>query len=104
MSTSTVAQSPAEWFATPLGRYVLERELKCVDGAAADLFGFNPLQLGLPEYDFLRASRIPLKCRIAPAAPAELRADFRDLPVASSSIDLLLLPHALEFSAEPHQI
>ncbi len=104
MSTSTAAQSPAEWFATPLGRYVIERELKYVDDAVADVFGFNSLQLGLPEHDFLRASRIPLKCRIALAAPAELRADFRDLPVASNSIDLLLLPHALEFSAEPHQI
>ena len=29
---------------------------------------------------------------------------FRDLPIASNSIDLLLLPHVLEFSVNPHQI
>jgi len=43
-------------------------------------------------------------CRVAPAGAVELRAEFRDLPIASNSIDLLLLPHALEFSAHPHQI
>ena len=104
MSTLIDSQSPAAWLATPLGRYMLERELKYVDETVADVFGYNALQLGLPEHDFLRASRIPFKCRVAPAGPAGLRARFRDLPVASNSIDLLLLPHVLEFSVNPHQI
>ncbi len=104
MSTLTNPQSPAAWLATPLGRYVLESELKYVDETVADVFGFNALQLGLPEHDFLRASRIPFKCRVAPAGPVGLRARFRDLPIASNSIDLLLLPHVLEFSVNPHQI
>ena len=96
--------APAEWFSTPLGRYLLECEHSYVDEAVADVFGFYALQLGLPEHDFLRASRIPFKGRIAPFGPVALRADFRDLPIASNSIDLLLLPHALEFSEHPHQI
>jgi SAM-dependent methyltransferase len=33
-----------------------------------------------------------------------LRADFRDLPLASNSADLIVLPHVLEFSSNPHQI
>jgi len=103
-TVKSAPQRPAEWFATPLGRYLLECEHKYVDAAVADVFGFNALQLGLPEQDFLRASRIPLKCRIAPSGPVALRADFRDLPIASNSVDLLLLPHALEFSEHPHQI
>ena len=97
-------QSPAAWLETPLGHYVLDSELNCVDEMVADVFGFNAVQLGLPEHDFLRASRIPFKCRVAPAGPAALRARFRDLPIASNSIDLLLLPHVLEFSVNPHQI
>ncbi len=96
--------APADWLGTPLGAYVLERERRYVDNAVADVFGFNALQLGLPEHDFLRASRIPFKCRIAPGDPATLRAEFRDLPIATGSIDLLLLLHALEFSEHPHQI
>ena len=97
-------QSPAAWLATPLGQDVLENELRYVDETVADVFGFNALQLGLPEHDFLRASRIPFKCCVAPAGPAGLRARFRDLPIASNSIDLLVLPHVLEFSVNPHQI
>src|SRR5471030_2281378 len=104
MSTISDMQSSAAWLATPLGRYLLDRELKYVDETVADVFGYNALQLGLPEHDFLRASRIPFKCRVAPTAPAGLRARFRDLPIASNSIDLLLLPHVLEFSVNPHQI
>ncbi|MBI2289645.1 MAG: methyltransferase domain-containing protein, partial [Betaproteobacteria bacterium] len=104
IARQSAPQSPGEWFATPLGRYLLECEHRYVDHAVADVFGFNALQLGLPGHDFLRASRIPLKCMIAPSGPVALRADFRDLPIASNSIDLLLLPHALEFSEHPHQI
>jgi SAM-dependent methyltransferase len=104
MSTLIDEQSPAAWLATPLGRYLLEREMQYVDAAVADVFGYNALQLGVPEQDFLRASRIPFKCRVAPRGPAGLCARFSDLPVASNSIDLLVLPHVLEFSVNPHQI
>jgi SAM-dependent methyltransferase len=93
-----------EWFATPLGQYLLQCEVDYLDREIADVFGFNALQLGMPQHDFLRASRIPLKCRIAPEGGVDLRADFRDLPIATNSIDLLVLPHALEFSARPHQV
>ena len=104
MSTPTNLQSPDAWLATPLGRYLLDCEFKYMDDAVADVFGYNALQLGLPEHDFLRASRIPFKCHVAPSGPVGLRARFRDLPIASNSVDLLVLPHVLEFSMNPHQI
>ena len=92
------------WFATPLGRYLLDREQAYFDHAVADVFGYNALQLGMRKYDYLRASRIPLRCHAAPEGCAEVRADFRDLPVATNSIDLVVLSHVLEFTANPHQI
>lgn len=101
---SIAQQTLSDWFGTSLGTYVLGRELSYVDNAIADVFGYNALQLGVPEHDFLRASRIPFKCRVAPRGAVDLRADFFDLPVASNSVDLLLLPHVLEFSTRPHQI
>jgi SAM-dependent methyltransferase len=104
MSTLTEPQSATAWLATPLGRYLLACEQSYFDETVADVFGYNALQLGLPEHDFLRASRIPFKCSVARAGPAALRARFRDLPIASHSVDLLLLPHVLEFSVNPHQI
>ena len=100
----TAPITAAEWFASPLGRYVIGQELAYVDHAVADVFGFNAFQLGLPAHDFLRASRIPLRCRVAPQGAVDLRADFPDLPLASHSVDLLVLPHVLEFSPHPHQV
>lgn len=94
----------AEWFSTPLGQYLLAREQPYFDKTVADIFGYNAFQLGLPQLDLLRASRITSRMRLDPRGSADLRADFRDLPIASNSVDLLVLPHVLEFSDNPHQI
>ena len=94
----------AEWFETPLGGYLVEREQRYFDNAVADIFGYNAFQVGLPEIDLLRASRIPLRLCVGPDGPVDMRADFRDLPIASNSADLVLLPHVLEFAEHPHQI
>lgn len=93
-----------EWIETPLGRYVLEREQAYFDDAVADIFGYNAFQVGMPEADLLRASRMPLRCRIGLDGNAHLRAEYADLPIASASADLVLLPHVLEFAEHPHQI
>ena len=73
-----------EWFATPLGRHLLEREQRYFDEVVADIFGYNAFQLGLPELDLLRASRMPLRCQVGARDGVDLRADFRDLPIASN--------------------
>ena len=98
------ANGIADWLATPLGGYLVERERAYFDRAVADVFGYNAFQLGMPELDLLQASRIPLQCRVGAHGDVDLRADFRDLPIASNSADLVLLPHILEFAEHPHQI
>jgi SAM-dependent methyltransferase len=114
----TLANSHAglhDWFQTPLGAYVLERELSFCDEAVVDIFGFNALQLGTAQIDFLRASRMPLRFTVdeTPSAPASEATQLRPalvharasaLPVATQCMDLVLLPHVLEFAADPHQI
>ena len=97
-------ESLGEWFETPLGQYLIAREQAYFDHAVADIFGFHALQLGLCQYDLLRANRMPFRCKAGTGAPARLLADMQQLPIASQSIDLLVLPHVLEFSANPHQI
>jgi SAM-dependent methyltransferase len=104
MSSFPGPKNVTEWIETPLGRYLIEREQQFFDDAVADVFGYNALQLGMPEVDFLRGSRIQLRCRVGSEAHTDLRADVRDLPIASSSVDLVVLPHVLEFSEHPHQI
>ena len=94
----------ADWFETPKGDYVLAWERGQFDAAVEDVFGYNAVQIGLPGLDFLRESRIPLKVRAGLEPGCSLRCEPVQLPLAAQSIDLLALPHVLEFSAQPHAI
>src|SRR5215467_11758885 len=109
MSTEPLTTDPQSWFETPLGAYLCASEQAYFDQAVADVFGFNALQLGLCQLDFLRANRMPFHARIAAsvsgnAREAKMFADFGALPILSNSADLVLLPHVLEFSDNPHQV
>ncbi len=100
--TSIISQS--DWLATPLGQYLQSQEQARFDAAVSDIFGFNAVQLGLAEADLLKDSRIPFRCKAGQGSAVKLKCDFEQLPFASNSIDLLLLPHLLEFSGNPHQL
>lgn len=92
------------WLDTALGLYLLRHEQAYHDQVVADIFGYNALQLGLLEHDLLRASRIPFRFRSGIGSRVLVRTDIAQLPFASQTMDLLLLPHVLEFSTHPHQI
>lgn len=93
-----------EWLHSAQGSHVLAWEQASIDTAVADIFGFNALQLGMSQCDFLRANRIPLRQRIDHAGACDALCDLAALPFATQSIDLIVLPHVLEFYPEPHQI
>ncbi|XDF33293.1 methyltransferase domain-containing protein [Paracidovorax avenae] len=110
------------WFDSPPGRYLLAWEQERYDEMVADVFGFHALQLGMPGLQGLRANRMPHRWLALGAAeallwppPAEsepgpadgpvraaLLADPVALPFPENSLDLVLLPHALELSVDPH--
>ena len=99
------------WLQTPAGKYLLEWEYSQADKAVADIFGYHALQLGMPEFEALRANRMLHQwvavqqahpTASASSAPIDLVCDFSALPFPASSLDLVVLPHALEFSADPH--
>lgn len=120
----------SEWLQTPAGRYVLEWEQRHLDAAVADVFGYHALQLGMPELLALRANRMPHRWvatesaepGLAGAAAKEdgadpfadtdplpleraavvLHCEFDALPFDSQSLDLVVLPHALELARDPH--
>jgi SAM-dependent methyltransferase len=105
MSTVRSSAEPlAAWFETPLGQYLLEREREYFDRVVVDIFGYNALQCSLAQIDLLRTSRITSRWCVGSTGPIALNADYRDLPIASNSVDLVILPHVLEFSDDPHQI
>jgi SAM-dependent methyltransferase len=99
-----VATTLADWLTTPLGRYLHEREQAWFDRTVADIFGFQAIQIGLPQYSFLAQSRIAARWTVGPQPPAQILADPQWLPFAENSLDLIVLPHALEFASDPHQL
>jgi SAM-dependent methyltransferase len=105
-------RAAALWLRTPLGRALLAQEARVVEEAFDGIFGEQCLQVGCwgENRTFLRCARTQRNLCIA--EPAEATADDRPaafgeahrLPVASDSIDLVLLPHTLDFSERPHAI
>lgn len=141
-----------QWLGTAPGRYLLAWEQAQLDLLVANLFGFNALQLGMPELPALQANRMPHRWVALPeeampwtlppdgmvtvqgahtidgdAAPAAslspqespaadessqvlrlpsvaLVTDAAALPFPAASLDLVVLPHTLELSADPHQV
>jgi SAM-dependent methyltransferase len=103
-----------KWLQSPPGRYVLAWEQQCVDQIVADVFGFYAVQIGLPQINTLAENRMPLHVLLMHANDRpnhtssfqwqRIEGDTSELPFAAESIDLLVLPHVLEFAADPHQI
>ncbi len=118
----------SHWLQTPPGQYLLGWEQTQFDLTVADLFGFNALQLGLVELDALRANRMPHRWLALPeetvgadhvpqgsasgvglstkaaAQRVHLVTNAAALPFPAASLDLLVLPHTLELSADPHHV
>lgn len=105
------------WLQSPAGAYVRGYEQACLDELTVDIFGFNAVQIGVPQLDALAASRMPNKWQAATRTSnadelafaaggrqIAVAVDFEELPFATSSVDLVVLPHVLEFAAEPHQV
>jgi SAM-dependent methyltransferase len=101
-------ESLHDWFSSPLGSYLREREHAWLDQVTPDIFGYHAIQLGLPQFDLLRESRIVHRVTVAPEAVGEAKpqvlAQFHELPFDAQSIDLCVLPHVLEFTERPHEI
>jgi len=103
----------AQWFKSAPGRYLLDWEQRQYDEALSDVFGFHALQLGLPQLQALRNNRMPHQWRAIgsdlegwpggdlPAPDAALTLHSAALPFPEASLDLLVMPHALEFSDDP---
>ncbi|MDO5652890.1 MAG: methyltransferase domain-containing protein, partial [Brachymonas sp.] len=96
------------------GVHLREWEQARCDHAVGDCFGYHAVQVGAPFLPLLRSSRIQHRWTAAVefpgtaaangngVAPPDLALEPAALPFTESSIDLLLLAHALEASADPH--
>lgn len=101
-----------QWQLSPLGLSLLEQEYRLVESSLAGVFGEQCLQLGGwgEPAAFLRHARTQhgacLSSRdglLAAEHPGAVGLLHR-LPVASDSVDAILLPHSLDFTSRPHAI
>lgn len=117
MSSNGSIVKLSEFLRSPAGRYVLDWEQQQLDSAVTDIFGYHAMQLGLPEIDTLRENRMQLRFCAAdhaldPPEPDQRAGHHRvaiinryeELPFATHSIDLVVMPHILEFTEDPHQV
>ena len=109
LKKSTVAL--VNWFDTPLGQTVLELDNSRLSRLLPDMFGYHILQVGnLLKPDLMKTSRInhKLVTSLVTGINTGKNPDFvclnSSLPIASESMDVVLLPHVLEFEDKPHQL
>jgi SAM-dependent methyltransferase len=96
------------WLSGPLGSPLLAEERAIVASALECAFGLHCLQVGRwGEPDtFLACARTRRTALVAErlAAGAALVAEPAALPLQADSIDVMLLPHTLEFAPDPHEV
>ncbi|SDD56196.1 Methyltransferase domain-containing protein [Paraburkholderia lycopersici] len=109
-------------------------EQEQLDRVVSNVFGYHALQLGLPQLDALRENRMPCRGLVldaasaasapyavpggardgagaaggqplhAPAGRSAVWCDYLDLPFEAQSVDLIVMPHTLEFTSDPHRL
>jgi len=98
-----------QWLTTPLGEALVRQEGRVIEEAFDGIFGEQCLQLGLwgKANTFLKHARTQRGCLIDEAAgkdgPSAI-GQLHRLPIASDSVDCVLLPHVLDYSDRPHAI
>lgn len=112
---SSLSAGLERWYDTPVGQYLLEQEWQCLEGLLDHTFGYHLLQVGKLglQQRHLQASKIQSQVLLAPdeAMPERggrqqmrVTSRFDRLPIASDSVDAVLLPHTIDFSSDPHMV
>jgi len=116
-STNTVSDAVSvknklyNWFNRPLGVYLLDCEQAILDRILPELFGYHYMQVGLLCRDrFLNSTRISHRIVVQLDEEGELQPGSNmqcahdSLPIAADCMDVVVLPHVLEYSPNPHKL
>lgn len=108
MSPERLAHSIDEWFRSSQGAAVARAEAQVVKPLLKQLFGYRILQLGSSgNRSFIKDSSLYHKIRFSPCyrTDADLAvANAEELPLASDSVDAVVLYHALDFAGDSHRL
>lgn len=99
------------WLSRSPGRELVERERLCVTRLVADLFGYYLLQVGWSRHfgDCVAHSRVRHHVALESVTPGvgcgmSMFGNAHAFPVAGDSMDVVFLPHTLDFARDPHQV
>jgi len=108
---ANVWQVLGQWYQTHLGSRVEAAEQELLDGVLNNLFGYQLLHVGSIEQAAYHAnSRIRHRtvmdiCETTPASTTHcFYGQPQAIPVVTDTLDVVLLPHILEFSEQPHSV
>lgn len=103
----------AAWLDSSRGRALLHAEAALMTEALDDCFGWEMLQVGAwgGARELLAAARTRRRTIVANPewgtvlrSGADIAARLAHLPIASDSVDAVLLPHTLEFETDPYTV
>ena len=103
-------ESFEDWYQTPLGRQLLADQRTQVDRLARNLSGARQLHVALSHrLPLATGTDFPQRILVTPHWHDQMPAgvavcDADELPFPGESMDLVILHHAADFSAQPHQV
>jgi len=102
-----------DWFESRVGIQLAKTEKSVLDTILPDLFGYYLVALAHPlQADKFAASRVSRRILMnicaqdyhPPLQPTGFQGEVHRLPLQTDSVDVLVLPHILEFSRHPHDV
>lgn len=106
-NSSKIAQQLNDWYTSPAGQ-ILSKELgNKLEQLLPSLFGYYALQIGTicNEIDLISSSTIGQKIYMTEnPKQGNVAASPLALPFPQDTLDLIILPHTLDFSNDPHQV
>ena len=100
-----------QWLNKSLGQLVLEAEQKLLAGFLSGKYGKHVVLVGVPhQCTLIKMLDLPCHTLLTPLPyhnQGEIKAiesNLYELPVASGSVDLVILPHTLELVDNPRQL
>ncbi len=99
------------WLTQFLGQHVVAAERRCLQQLLSSYYGKYALLLGVPQQQgLLKSTVMPCQYLMTPLLVNKnkftevIESEFYELPFASGSVDLVLVPHTLEHLDNPRKL
>ena len=110
-SEPDIGERLAGWFEELPGGLLLQQETAVLERMLADLFGYYLVQIGRTGLCAGTTESCRIRTRLMldmgrgeAAGPLDIRCDPLQLPIAADSVDVVVLPHTLDFARDPHRL